>query len=61
MKYQIDLTIKKMMFVSAKNKTEARKKAKEKLENQKARSYLKIESVFENDFGFFIKEDFENE
>ncbi len=51
MKYQIELEQKKTMFVTAKNKAEARKKAKEKLE--KGNSYFKVSDVIENEYGFF--------
>jgi len=49
--YQIELEQKKVLFVKAKNKTEARKKAKAKLE--RGNSYFKIEDIIENDYGFF--------
>ena len=52
MKYQIFLEQKKTMFIIAKNKTEARKKAKEKLE--KGTRYFKIDNIEENEFGFFM-------
>jgi len=47
MKYQIYWKQKKTMFVNAKNKTEARKKAKEKL--GRGTKYFKIEHVEENE------------
>ncbi|MFW5705329.1 MAG: hypothetical protein ACOCXG_05830 [Nanoarchaeota archaeon] len=49
--YQIDWIQKKTMFVKAKNKAEARKKAKDKI--GKGRTYFKIDYVTENDNGFF--------
>lgn len=52
MRYQIDWEQKKTMFVTAKNKAEARKKAKEKL--GKGTRFFKIYSVEENEHGFFM-------
>lgn len=52
MKYQIEWEQKKTMFVNAKNKSEARKKAKEKL--GVGTRYFKIEYVEENEYGFFM-------
>ena len=51
MKYQIDWEQKKTMFVTAKNKAEARKKAKEKL--GKGTAYFEMSYVTENEYGFF--------
>lgn len=53
--YQIDLYQKKTLFVRAKNKTEARKKAKEKMAKETfAKRYFKIDYVEENDYHFFM-------
>lgn len=50
--YQIELTQKKTLFVKAKNKREARLKAKSKLKN--GNRYFKIDYVEENDCHFFM-------
>jgi len=52
MKYQIEWSQKKTMFVTAKNKADARIKAKEKL--GKGTRYFKIDYVEENEMGFFM-------
>jgi hypothetical protein len=53
--YQIELEQKKTFFVKAKNKTDARKKAKERMNKEKfASRYFKIDYIEENDYYFFM-------
>lgn len=47
-RYYASLEIKKDVFVSAKNKSDARKKIKKKLNEQKAKNYVKIDFVEES-------------
>lgn len=47
-RFVISLEVKKAIFVTAKNKTEARKKAAKKLSTQKGANFVKINYVEEH-------------
>lgn len=49
-RYYASLEIKKEIRVSAKNKTEARKKVKKKLQSQKGSNFVKIDFIEESFF-----------
>ena len=46
-RYVVTLEIKKNLYISAKNKTEARKKISKKLSNQKGANFVKIDYIDE--------------